>query len=135
VIVKSFLRCLTYKNDYSFCIEDGVLKDSFLNIKINPNPSMLFAEMLTECLWNVCRVDFDFMITSLTPPTNENIVNDFNNITKTCYLRHTVGDQETYYHLKDNSLYLFDKPNEPVKITELLLIDGDWTIVKEQDCR
>lgn len=125
-----YLTCATYKNNYTFYVGEGFLQDSLGHLAVNPNPSLLFAEMLTECKWTPHRSYVEMLATIKELPSNKNILNDFNKIITDCYLRHTVGDQESVYLLKNNELFCTEDLQKPVKLTELMFLDGKWSIVK-----
>jgi hypothetical protein len=127
---RGYLNCATYKNNYTFYIGEGFLQDSFLHLAVNPNPSLLFAEMLTECKWTPYKSYVEMLVTIKELPSNKNILNDFNKMTTDCYLRHTVGDQESVYLLKNNELFCTEDLQKPIKLNELMFLDGKWTIVK-----
>lgn len=127
---RGFLTCVTHKNNYTFYIGEGFLQDSFNHHLVNPNPSLLFAEMLTECRWKPYRAYTEMLVTMSQLPSNKNIVNDFEKLTTDCFLRHIVGDQESIYLLKNNELFSIENLEKPIKLNELLFLDGKWLVVK-----
>jgi hypothetical protein len=130
ILKHGFLSCSTHKNTYNFYVNNGFLQDSLGHFSINPKSSLFVAEMLTECKWTPYKSYIDMHVTIKELPCNDNIVNDFDTITTNCYLRHTVDAQESVYLLKENELFSVDDLKKPAKLTELMFLDGKWSIVK-----